>query len=106
MSADPSTPALLVLPLDTPAKTVAEFRAAGFMVIQTDNPDGVRFITPSANITGGDLFMAAMHGLTFTPQYGGDTADKMRSMMVQELHRRLKVNEANEAKAASGKEAA
>jgi len=83
------------VPLDTPETSLAELRAAGFIPVQTDNPEAVRMVTPGAQIVGGDLMMSIMHGLCTTPHCGLSEAREMRSAMVTELHRRMLVREAN-----------
>lgn len=80
---------LLVLPTSTSPDTVAEARAAGYLVISCDDPSKVVLRFREMVLAGDDLLMAALHGLS------NATLHSERGMMVKELYRRLLKNETN-----------
>lgn len=90
---------LVVVPLDTTSGSLAEMRSAGYVPIMTDHPEKVRMLMPDKDIVGGDLLMAAMHGLMSEGDHS-QTALYMVSKAMTELHRRLKERETEAAKQA------
>jgi len=74
---------LVILPTTTPAENLAEIKAAGYVVVMCDQPEKVIVKLPQANSEGGDMLMAALHGIVnggYTPPY---------EKFVKELHARM-----------------
>lgn len=78
---------LLILPTNTPPETVKDIRAAGYVPVLTDEPDKVKIIMSHSEVSGGDMLMAAMHGLVT----GGYTPPKEN--FVKELYARMQKRE-------------
>lgn len=81
---------LVVVPLDTASESLAQMRAAGYVPIITDSPEGVKVLMSGNAIIGDDLLMSALHGLMSAHT---QTALLMKSKAMEELHRRLKARE-------------
>ncbi len=77
---------ILALPTDVDPGTVAELRAAGYVPILTDNPDGVRIILAGSQVQSSDLLMSALHGMVRDPH-------DSKAAMVKELFRRMRERE-------------
>lgn len=70
------------------AKDKGKLEKKGHIVIETNDPDSIRFISPAnSKIETNDLLMAALHAL----DAGADNIS--RGKFVVELNRRLKDNE-------------
>ncbi len=82
--------ALVVVPLDTPPECLAEMRAAGMVPLMTDNPAGVRIISPESQIAHSDMVMAALLALR-EPSAAGE-----RAVFIRELHTRMLAREQND----------
>lgn len=82
---------IIVVPIQTSAGTLADLRKAGYVPLLCDDPQKVALITGGGRISGDDLLMSAMHALSS----GGttDNGESLRSKMVLELNRRMKVLE-------------
>jgi len=78
---------LVILPTTTPPETVKDVRAAGYVPVLTDDPEGVRLVIGHSEISGSDMLMAAMHGLVT----GGYTPPKEH--FVKELYARMQRRE-------------
>lgn len=81
---------LLVLPKDAcNSESLAELKAAGYIVIRTDSPQNVRLVTPEMAVDTSDMVMAALKALCET------NANIERVVFIRELNRRLLIREAN-----------
>lgn len=74
---------ILIVPRETPAATVRELKAGGYLVIITDEPDKVKLVLPSSIRGNNHMLMSALHGLT----KGSDS--QSMNLFTRELHRRL-----------------
>lgn len=83
---------IVAVPTDVHQTTLAELRAAGYVPIRTDNPDGVRLILAGSQVQSSDLLMSALHGMCRDPR-------DSKAAMVKELFRRLREREDSAANA-------
>lgn len=74
---------IVAVPMNTGQRTLKELRDAGFIPIQTSDPESVKLITPETE--GSDLLLSAMHGLTNS----GYESGPHRKAFLNELYRRL-----------------
>jgi len=81
---------LLVLPKDACSnESLAELKAAGYIVIRTDSPEKVQLVTPEMVVDHSDMMMSAMKALS-QPMATGQ-----RGVFIEELYRRMLKREAN-----------
>lgn len=79
-------PILLIPSTDCNSKLRAELKAAGYVVISTDNPANVKLLSCAAQTD--DIMMAALLSIT------GPLSSGERATFVGSLHERLKLREA------------
>lgn len=82
---------IIVVPVATSAGTLSDLRKAGYVPLLCDEPGKVALITGGGRICGDDLLMSAMHAITKASNVS--SGESVRSEMVMELHRRMKVLE-------------
>lgn len=81
---------LLVLPKDAcNNESLAELKAAGYIVIRTDSPENVRLVTPETVVSHSDMLMSAMKAMN------EPMSTAQRGVFIAELYRRMIGREAN-----------
>lgn len=74
---------LIVLPIDTDESTLIRVRDAGYVAVLSDDPDKVKVVLGSSDISGSDILMSALHGIVKS----GYSAPKEK--FAEELYSRL-----------------
>ena len=74
---------VIVLPTTTPPENLPALKAAGYVVVLCDQPEKVIVKMPHGNLEGGDMLMAALHGIV---NCGYSSAFEK---FVRELHARM-----------------
>jgi hypothetical protein len=86
---------IIVVPVATSAGTLSDLRKAGYVPLLCDEPEKVLIVMAGGRISGDDLLMSALHAMTKATNTSN--GESVRSEMVMELHRRMKVLELEKA---------